>query len=61
MTKRQLQIRNCENGFMVYSATESKDYIANTMEELQARVKEIFEAPEPVEDKGTVINKADLN
>ena len=58
ISKRQLQVRNCENGFMIYSATSGEDFIANNMQELQARIKEIFERPEPVEEN--VINKKDL-
>ena len=48
MKIKQIQVRTCDNGFMIYSATGQGDFIAGNMQELQTRIKDIFEAPDPV-------------
>lgn len=44
--QRQIQIRTCQNGFMIFPVIGG-DFIANTYDELFTYIKDIFEAPEP--------------
>lgn len=41
--KIQITVRNCANGFMIYSNEQGKDdYIANNIQELCGKLSEIF-------------------
>lgn len=45
MNKIQITVRNCANGFMIYSNEQGKDdYIANNIHELCGKLSEIFTA-----------------
>ena len=62
ISDRQITIRSCDNGFVVFPVHGGKNYIANNYEELNEKVRTIFEAlEEKKQDVKSPLQKGDLN